>query len=336
MATSDPSGSNNDDSINNLDPGNSLHVPNSDNSSFVLIPFKLQETSDKVDVSIVCNLLQKINTIKQGGRSVADYYHRLNSLWREFDALNKFLKCTCEPVRSAFLTKDPLPDVKVAYNIVSRKESHRGIPESSGVSKTKMNATSFAVKSFDNNKRYFNNNNNTRGSVSYGNNSNSNRGPNLNLKCKNYGNIGHTVDRCYEIITFPSRLKKFSNNAKHSFNANVDVKCDKQTLVSPSSPGFTPEQMKLLSLINDSGSGNFHANMDLTRKRTLRTGSQSGGLYLFDTPLKDSLVKSNLVMSFHVSKLLWHNRLGHYADQVLATLYNDLNISRSTYVHVCE
>jgi monomeric isocitrate dehydrogenase len=57
---------------------------------------ELEETYDKVDGSVVFNLLQKINSIKQGGSSVVDYYHRLNFLWREFDALTKLPKCVCE------------------------------------------------------------------------------------------------------------------------------------------------------------------------------------------------------------------------------------------------
>ncbi|GJZ06837.1 ribonuclease H-like domain-containing protein [Tanacetum coccineum] len=195
------------------------------------------------------------------------------------------------PVRSALLTRDPLPDVKDAYNTVSREESHRGIPESSGVFETKINSTSFVVKSFNNNKRNFNNNNNTRGFTS---NVSNNRGPNPNLNCKNYGKIRHTVDKCYEIIRFPP-------------------------------------MKKLLSLISDIGSGNFHANMAV-----LGTGSESGGLYLFDTSPKGSLGESNMVLSFHVSKLLWHNRLGHPVDQVLATLHNDLKIFKTGYVPVCE
>ncbi|GKE84426.1 ribonuclease H-like domain-containing protein, partial [Tanacetum coccineum] len=34
--------------------------------------------------------------------------------------------------------------------------------------------------------------------------------------------------------------------------------------------------------------------------------------------------------------LLWHNRLGHPADQVLSVLKNDLNMSDNTFVPVCE
>ncbi|GKD03600.1 ribonuclease H-like domain-containing protein [Tanacetum coccineum] len=141
---------------------------------------ELSETYDKVDGSIVYNLLQKINIVKQGGSSVVDYYHRLNSLWREFDTLTKLPKCTCD-VKCSCDARDPLPKVKDAYNVVSREESHRGVPESSGVTESKINATSFAAKSFNNDnynssRRSYNNaNNNTKGNVP------NNKGPNPNL-----------------------------------------------------------------------------------------------------------------------------------------------------------
>ncbi|GKB42909.1 ribonuclease H-like domain-containing protein [Tanacetum coccineum] len=229
MVGPNPSSSSVVDSINSLDAGNPLHVQNSDNSNFVIIPFKLlgtenyriwfgamklalqarntygfvdgsclkesyatnvymglvysenavvvwkklKETYDKVDGSVVYNLLQKINSIKQGGSSVADYHHRLNSLWREFDTLTK-------------LPKSP-SEVKDAYNVVSKEESHRGVLESSGGTKSKQNATSFAAKTFNNNKKQFNNNGNnfTRGSSS-----NVNRGPNVKQECNKYEHVG--------------------------------------------------------------------------------------------------------------------------------------------------
>ncbi|GJR35577.1 ribonuclease H-like domain-containing protein [Tanacetum coccineum] len=149
------------DSINNLDDGNPLHVQNSDNSNSVIIPFKLlgtenyriwsvavklalqarnkygfvdgsclkesyatnvymglvysknyavvwkelRETYDKVNGSAVYNLLQKIYSVKQ---------------------------VVMLPVRSSLLIRDPLLEVKDTYNVISREESHRGVPESSG------------------------------------------------------------------------------------------------------------------------------------------------------------------------------------------------------------
>ncbi|GKD38946.1 hypothetical protein Tco_1259153 [Tanacetum coccineum] len=58
---------------------------------------ELEITYDKVDGSVIFNLLQKINDVKQGGSSVAYYYyHGLNSLWREFYALTKLPKSVWE------------------------------------------------------------------------------------------------------------------------------------------------------------------------------------------------------------------------------------------------
>ncbi|GKB84192.1 putative RNA-directed DNA polymerase [Tanacetum coccineum] len=479
MAIGDAFGSIVVNSINNLDAGNSLYVQNSDNSSSVLIPFKLQgtenyriwngamklalqarnkfsfvdgtclkstyatsnvlsaqwdrcnamvltwimnsvshdvymglvysdncasvwkelqETYDKVDGSVVYNLLQKINTVKQGSSFVADYYHRLNSLWREFDALTKIRKCVCEvqctcdaskelslhqqimklmqflmglddcyqPVRSALLTRDPLPDVKNAYNTASREESHRGIPESSSTSDAKLNATSFVAKTFNNNRRNFNTNNNTRGPFP---NNNNNRGPNPNLNCKNCGKIGHTIDRCYEIVGFPANFKRASNNnGKQSFNANVDVNLG-WIIDSGANQHLTVFNIGMINVIDvtslNTTAGHPNGTLatishvgnlkltdnvilydvlvvpgycDLTRHKILGTGSESGGLYLFDMPPKSSTFvgESNMIMSFNVSKILWHNRLGHPADQVLTTLHNDLKISKSSFVPVCE
>ncbi|GJY23360.1 ribonuclease H-like domain-containing protein [Tanacetum coccineum] len=56
---------------------------------------------------------------------------------------------------------------------------------------------------------------------------------------------------------------------------------------------------------------------DLKTEKILGTGSEYGGLYLFDMNKSNCIGQSNVDMSFHVSKLLWHNRLGHPAEQVL-------------------
>ncbi|GKC14275.1 hypothetical protein Tco_1011057 [Tanacetum coccineum] len=193
MVGASPSGSAVVDSINNLDAGNPLHVQNSDNTLQAKNKYGfvdgscLKESYATSEVLYAqwdrCNAM--INIGKQGGSSVVDYYHRLNSLWREFDTLTKLPKCTCDvkcscdarkelglhqqlmklmqflmglddcyqPVRSSLLTRDPLSEVKDAYNVISREESHRGVPESSGGTESKKNATSFVAKTFNNNKK---------------------------------------------------------------------------------------------------------------------------------------------------------------------------------------
>ncbi|GKA36825.1 ribonuclease H-like domain-containing protein [Tanacetum coccineum] len=75
---------------------------------------------------------------------------------------------------------------------------------------------------------------------------------------------------------------------------------------------------------------------DFKKEKILGTGSKTDGLYLFNMNNDYSVGKSNMVLSSHVSKLLWHNRLGHLADQVLFVLKNDLSISKNSFVPVCE
>ncbi|GJR12263.1 hypothetical protein Tco_0794915 [Tanacetum coccineum] len=83
----------------------------SDNASEVWA--ELKETYDKLDGSIIFNLLQKIHNFKQG----------LNDVF--------------QPIRSSLLARETLPDVKDAFAIISREESHRGIASSSSGSVTK-------------------------------------------------------------------------------------------------------------------------------------------------------------------------------------------------------
>nr|GEU93965.1 hypothetical protein [Tanacetum cinerariifolium] len=127
-----------------------------------------------------------------------------------------------QPVRSAFLIRDSLLEVKNAYTIVSREESHRGVLKSSSTTELKISATSSTAKSFNKNRRVFNYNNNTRG-PNNNNVSNVNGGPNPNLIYKSCGMIGHTIERCYELIGYLIGFKKVSNPIKkNGFNNLID------------------------------------------------------------------------------------------------------------------
>ncbi|GJZ12978.1 putative RNA-directed DNA polymerase, partial [Tanacetum coccineum] len=202
----------------------------------------------------------------------------LNSLWREFDILTVLPACvyenrpvyTCDaksgsanhtqlirlmqflmllndvyqPIRSTILAKEPLPNVKDAFYVVSREESHRGLHPGSS-SSSKIQHAAFIAKT--------NNANNFNKSVNGNNNNNANRGPNPNRLCKNYGLIGHTIERCYEIIGYPAGFKRNPNLSSTSGSI---------------SSSFTNEQMvKLLSLINEKPThvANIYFGMELTR-----------------------------------------------------------------------
>ncbi|GJT27407.1 hypothetical protein Tco_0907682 [Tanacetum coccineum] len=88
----------------------------SDNASKVWA--ELKETYDKLDGSIILNLLQKIHNFKQGELTL---------------------------IRSSLLSRETLPDVKDAFAIISREESYRGIASSSR-SVPKPQVTSFVSR----------------------------------------------------------------------------------------------------------------------------------------------------------------------------------------------
>ncbi|XP_035842124.1 uncharacterized protein LOC110922450 [Helianthus annuus] len=223
----------------------------------------LKESFYKVDGSVVYDLYKKINNISQNGSSVADYYNRLTTMWKQFDAMLHLPSCSCQaakdyndfstliklmqflmglddvyqPVRTNLLTREPFPSVKVAFSIISREESHR--LSSSG---SKGQNVSFTTKSnqnsFDPKRRV-------------------SRGPNPNLKCTHCNMLGHTVDRCFEVIGYPPGFKRRTNNNnnqsfRNNFNNN---KSSNTTISSSASVGnsglpFTSEQIaKLLSLV---------------------------------------------------------------------------------------
>ncbi|GKD77804.1 ribonuclease H-like domain-containing protein [Tanacetum coccineum] len=111
---------------------------------------ELKETYDKVDGSVTFGLHHKIHTLSQNGSSIADYYHKMNALWKQFDALIKLPRCTCHAaddfkkhnqlmklmqflmglddtymqIRSSILSRETLPDVRNAYVIIFSEESH--------------------------------------------------------------------------------------------------------------------------------------------------------------------------------------------------------------------
>ncbi|GJR84177.1 ribonuclease H-like domain-containing protein [Tanacetum coccineum] len=306
-----------------------------------------------------------------------------------------------QPVRSNLLAREPLPEVKDAFAIVSREESHRRL--SPGKLSVKNSPTTFVVRT---------NNNNNKSNRRVSSNINNNRGPNPNFVCKHYDLIGHTIDKCYEMNGYPVGFKRNPNLSKQSgsmkkFNGNVDV--SQTTFTSSGSmPGIRPSFfnsntyfnlhfekffcaktnayiLKLtvghpngtMAKITTIGSLRLTDNVvlfdvlvvpkynismlsinkmikdskyfvgfdeskcyiqDLKLGKILGTGSESAGLYMFDCGDNG---KSNVGMCHsrfvsHVSKDLWHCRLGHPADQVLSVIGDKIGFKTVDHSSACD
>ncbi|KAJ0536451.1 putative RNA-directed DNA polymerase [Helianthus annuus] len=240
----------------------------------------LKETYDKIDGSVVYDLFKKINSISQNGSTVADYYNRLTTMWKQFDAMLQLPTCSCkaakdyndfsmliklmqflmglddvyQPVRTNLLTRETFPSVKVAYSVVSREESHR--LASSGSKGQNVAFVSKPNQSFESRKKTSNQ-----------------RGPNSALKCSHCNMMGHTVDRCFELIGYPPNFRKKPNNSSgktnvtNKSNAAIASSSSGSTSVFP----FTPEQIaKLLNLVGDKS-----ANVSSTGVESTNVGGES-------------------------------------------------------------
>lgn len=143
----------------------SIYYGHAYSKSVVDIWNELFETYNKADGSVIFNVHQHINSLKQDGSSLSEYYNKLDTLWKEFDGLINLSKCTCDAaikyndhsklmklmqflsglddsfnkVKSHILLMDHLPNIKTTFSIVSREESHQkngALTSVSNVSKT--------------------------------------------------------------------------------------------------------------------------------------------------------------------------------------------------------
>ncbi|XP_071704157.1 uncharacterized protein [Rutidosis leptorrhynchoides] len=193
-----------------------------------------------------------------------------------------------QPIRSNILTRDPLPNFKTAYAILSREESHRGIV-TNDVSKV-VQTSNFMAKA--------NNNNNSVQSSTFMAKTNNNsgfkkgpRGPNTNFHCTKCGMMGHTIERCFEIIGYPPWYKRkpfnqFAPKFVANTNNSVSNKCVSNS-ESYSFP-FSEEQIqKIMSLISN----------DKEPANEVNT-AMAGGFYYFNTYFNENITKffcSNLI-----------------------------------------
>ncbi|GKA28023.1 ribonuclease H-like domain-containing protein [Tanacetum coccineum] len=146
------------------------------------------------------------------------------------------------PIRSSLLSRETFLDVQDAFAIISREESHIGIASSSGfVPKPQVSSLNNTV-----------------------NTSGNNRGPNLNLLCKDCGKVGHTIERSFHIIGYP---------------------------LSPSLFFTNDQMMKLMSLINDRcysgqyGSIGWIINSGANQHMTVNTKNMFGVIDISDLNL---------------------------------------------------
>ncbi|KAM0049721.1 putative RNA-directed DNA polymerase [Helianthus debilis subsp. tardiflorus] len=275
----------------------------------------LKETYNKIDGSVVFDLYQRINSFSQNGQSVSEYYNKLNVMWKQLDQILQLPSCTCQAanefnnfshmiklmqflmglddtyqsVRTTLLTKEILPSVKEAFSIVSREESHKNSCNNS----IKRNQTvGFASKSnqgSDVTKRF-------------------NKTSNQNLKCTHCNKVGHTIDKCFELIGYPSWMKPPRGNQARKVGSSNNT-CVNESNIPVNS--LTSDQVaKLLSLLKEKTpetaqscnvSGEFFcSNVFVKPIYSFGTNIGEGTGWIVDSGANNHMVKSENDLSDYV------------------------------------
>ncbi|GJY20551.1 hypothetical protein Tco_0393117, partial [Tanacetum coccineum] len=288
--------------ISKLDLSNPLHLHPNDSTTLAIVSIKFKETFDRVDGSITFNLHHKINSLTQNGSSVAEYFNKLSTLWKQFEALIKLPRCTCHAVedfkkhsqlmklmqllmglddsymkiRSNILSRDPLPDAKGAYALISSEESYRAVVTSSGAGPSQR--------------------------------------PNNFSRPNIMGIEGLLVVPFWIIVSHPNGtealITKVGNLKLTNFLTLYDVLVVPEYSVTLVSVHKVARDSKFIVGFDESKC--FLMSQNLMDMKLMGIGKQFNGLYYFDNIEGNMLRHSSLSNS---SKLNWHNRLGHPSDQ---------------------
>ncbi|GJZ84734.1 ribonuclease H-like domain-containing protein [Tanacetum coccineum] len=354
--------------INSLDAGNPLYLQYNDHFNLPIVGFKLTGSDNYKMWSTAMKIALKGKN-KMGfidGSCVkpvtsvvfVQQWERCNVI-----ILGWILGCN-------LLARDPLPDVKDAFAIVSREESHKGLAP--GKLSTKSLAA-FVVRtnnercyelngfpaSFKRNpnlpkqsgfvKKFSGNNVDVSqtASISSGSMSASftneqmvkllsliNEKLNANVSCSMTNAYMYNVTLGWIIASGANQnMIVFTKNM---FNV-VDISSLRLTVGHPN--GTMAKITAIGSLKLTENVVLFDVLMvpeynDLKLQKIMGTGSESGGLYMFDCDNsgKSTVGMCNSGFVCYVSKELWHSRLGHPVDQVLSVLSDKIGFKSGDHV----
>ncbi|GJU40918.1 ribonuclease H-like domain-containing protein [Tanacetum coccineum] len=199
--------------ISKFDVSDPLHLHPNDSSALTMVSIKLKRTENyqvwscamllalegKNKTDFINGSCKRSNTYKVLGRqwdrnssSIADYYHKLNALRKQFDAMIELPNEESYRVTSSSLSgsSQRIQASAFVYNVPNRSNFQR-------------NNQDFNTRPRPNN---MNNNRQSGGS---------------GLVCKNCGFNGHTIDRCFKIIGYPADFGKKKFGGQNQKNKGV-------------------------------------------------------------------------------------------------------------------
>nr|XP_016442568.1 PREDICTED: uncharacterized protein LOC107767981 [Nicotiana tabacum] len=200
------------------------------------------------------HLQKEISDLMQGSSDIAGYFTKLKLLWDELDAIYTTVTCSCactcsgkvklvkslQNERSNILMMSPLPSINIAYSLLVQDEKQREVyvnPQFPG------DFSSFLAT-----------HQNISGQKSQ---SSDFKGRKNNLICSHCKKPGHSVDKCYRIIGFPSDFKFTKTPKLHgSVKSNAVLSFHAQPTGNTGGNPITQDQFsQLIHLLNNAQLG---------------------------------------------------------------------------------
>nr|GEU72695.1 ribonuclease H-like domain-containing protein [Tanacetum cinerariifolium] len=265
-----------------------------------------------------------------------EYYHTLKSIWREFNILTLLPACSCAAHKSNLLAKDPLPDVKDAFAIVSREESYRGLAPVLFCEKNSYNNVDMSQSA------------STSTSTMSASSTNEQMMKLLSLiNKKPAANVSGNMSDMFNVVDISSlRLTVgHPNDTMGKITAICSLKLIENVVLFDVLvvPKYNASLLSVNKMIKDI---NYFIGFndckcyiqDLKLGNILRTRSESRSLYMFDC---DNSGKSyaclcNSGFVCYVFKELWHCKLGHPSNQVLSVLSDKVGLKSSDHMFACD
>ncbi|XP_075077902.1 uncharacterized protein LOC142164245 [Nicotiana tabacum] len=184
-------------------------------------------------------LQKELSDLVQGTSDIAGYYTKVKRIWDELDTLNSCVHCICEcncggksrasksfqdgrliqflmglndaytAVRSNILILTPLPSINQAYSLLIQDEKQREIHIAQNPVETAFMA--------QNQPTYFQKYVNGEGKLKA-----NLEGKKNNLVCNYCKKTGHSIDKCYRIIGFPSTFK-FTKSKRYQGGPHINA-----------------------------------------------------------------------------------------------------------------
>ncbi|XP_014506219.1 uncharacterized protein LOC106765970 [Vigna radiata var. radiata] len=216
---------------------------------------ELKERFSKGDYFKISDLLQDIHSIKQGERTVNQFFTDLKILWEELETLRPIPNCTCSvpcscelskvflkyrevehvicflkglndnynTVRTQILLMEPLPNINCVFSLIMQQE-RQGRPDAA--QNQLAETPKILANAADRSNNWKNDQpwrNQGRGTGPHGQGRGRGRNPNYGKQCSYCNKMNHTVDERYSKHGYPPWYKKTdSNQEKRGWNsANI-------------------------------------------------------------------------------------------------------------------